>query len=178
MFTMRIGLSAIIGFWLAISVFSFAAAAPGPRSAEDYLKRGNTRYTERDLDGAIADYNRAIEINSRFARTPSDRTDKAYNLGSDGSTAVSGFGRITVMDPFNASALYNRGLARYAKRDLEGAIADYTTAIKIDPRHATAHIRRGMALQARGDLDRAIADYNRAIALDPSSALAHNNRGI
>src|SRR5687768_6628718 len=128
MFTMRIRFSATIGFWLMLPVLSYAATLKSPRSAEDYLKRGNTRYSERDLDGAIADYNRAIEINSRFAKTASDRRGTAPRRGNAENNVLSGYGRITVMDPFNASAFYNRGLARYAKRDLEGAIADYNTA--------------------------------------------------
>ena len=36
------------------------AQGQGPDSAEQYLKRGITRYRGGDLDGAVADFTRAI----------------------------------------------------------------------------------------------------------------------
>ena len=75
------------------------------------------------------------------------------------------------------SSLYNqRGIA-YAKRGyLEGAIADYTEAIRLDPKHATAYYNRGKAWRAKGNYDRAIADYTEAIKITPNDTDAWNNR--
>ena len=75
-------------------------------------------------------------------------------------------------------AYSNRGVAKKAKGDLAGAIADYNRAIELDPKYAAAYYNRGLAKKAKGDLDGAIADYNRAIELDPKLAIAYNNRGI
>ena len=36
-----------------------------------------------------------------------------------------------------------RGLASYVKKDYEGAIADFTEAIKLNPTHTIAYTRRG-----------------------------------
>src|SRR5439155_26586183 len=67
---------------------------------------------------------------------------------------------------------YNkRGLAKEAKGDHDGAIADYNRAIELNPKHASAYNNRGIAKQAKGDLDGAIADYNRAIELDAKLAM-------
>jgi tetratricopeptide (TPR) repeat protein len=59
----------------------------------------------------------------------------------------------------------NRGLAREAKGDHDGAIADYSRAIELDPKQPRVYINRGFAKQAKGDVDGAIADYNRASEL-------------
>jgi tetratricopeptide (TPR) repeat protein len=69
-----------------------------------------------------------------------------------------------------------RGVQRFSKGDLEGALTDYTTAIELNPMLAEAHLNRGKARRAKGDLDGAIEDYERAIEIDP--ATAHNNREI
>ena len=71
------------------------------------------------------------------------------------------------LDPRNAKAYRNRGNARRAKGDLDGAIEDYDQAIEIDPRNARYHNNRGNLRRAKGDLDGAIEDYDRAIQIDP-----------
>ena len=61
---------------------------------------------------------------------------------------------------------YNsRGLAKEAKGDHDGAIADYNRAIELDPKQPRAYMNRGFAKQAKDDVDGAIADYNRALEL-------------
>jgi len=82
------------------------------------------------------------------------------------------FGQTTAVD------FFNRGYAKQAKGDLDGAIADYTHALELDPKHASVYNNRGNAKRAKGDLDGAIADYARALELDPKYVFAYNNRGI
>src|SRR5207245_7301227 len=59
----------------------------------------------------------------------------------------------------------------------DGALADYTTAIRIHPGFALAWYNRGTARHARGDLDGAIADLTASIRLNPRDPRAWNNRG-
>jgi tetratricopeptide (TPR) repeat protein/tRNA A-37 threonylcarbamoyl transferase component Bud32 len=79
--------------------------------------------------------------------------------------------------PETAKAYTNRGLARQAKKDLDGAIQNYSQAIQIDPKWVDAYINRGNARKYKGDLTGAIQDYDQAIALDPKSTTAYLNRG-
>jgi tetratricopeptide (TPR) repeat protein len=81
----------------------------------------------------------------------------------------SGIAQTTAVD------YYNRGLAKQAKGDLDGAIADHTRAIELDPKYVPAYNDRGTAKQDKGDLDGAIADYTRAIELHPKYVPAYNN---
>src|ERR1043166_1930531 len=66
----------------------------------------------------------------------------------------------------DANAYNNRGNAKDAKGDLDGAIADYDRAIELDPKYASAYYNRGDAKDDKGDLDGAIADFKRATELD------------
>ena len=59
-----------------------------------------------------------------------------------------------------------RANERDARQDHDGAIADYTKAIKLDPRYADAYYGRALVQQTKGNLRQAIADYNRAIKLN------------
>ena len=64
-----------------------------------------------------------------------------------------------------AVAYYYRGVAKQAKGDSDGAIADYTKAIELKPDFAMAYYNRGLAKGAKGDLDGANADHTKAIEI-------------
>ena len=51
----------------------FSAQAADVQSADDYLKRGNTKSDLKDCQGAIDDYNKAIEINPQYANAYTKR---------------------------------------------------------------------------------------------------------
>jgi tetratricopeptide (TPR) repeat protein len=78
--------------------------------------------------------------------------------------------------PASVRESFGRGLARYRKGDVDGAIKAYNEAIQLLPTFAEAYIMRGSAYQARGQPDKALADFNRAIQLNPKSARAYCDR--
>ena len=52
--------------------------------------------------------------------------------------------------------------------DVEGAIADFSQAIKIDPHHPEAYVNRGLLLLQQGMKAEAERDFARSIAVKPS----------
>lgn len=62
---------------------------------------------------------------------------------------------------------YNRGMARLEKGETDGAISDFTRAIKQNPRFGMAYYYRAMAYSHKQEYDQVIADYTRAIEIDP-----------
>jgi lipoprotein NlpI len=74
-------------------------------------------------------------------------------------------------------AYADRGLAKSAKGDTDGAVADYTKAIEIKPDFADAYARRGNLKKEKGDLNGALADINKAIQVDPKFSWAYHYRG-
>jgi tetratricopeptide (TPR) repeat protein len=77
----------------------------------------------------------------------------------------------------NAEAFNNRGTARRDKGDLNGALADFTEALRLKPDYAEAFNNRGTARRDKGDFDGALADFTEALRLKPDYAEAFNNRG-
>ena len=68
------------------------------------------------------------------------------------------------------------------KKDYDGAIADFTEAIKLgkdlpDQLRAGPYVNRGMAYADKGDLDTGLADLNKAIKLWSNNFYAYQDRG-
>ncbi|MBI3723112.1 tetratricopeptide repeat protein [bacterium] len=87
-------------------------------------------------------------------------------------------------EPSSAIEYCERGERRYQKRDLAGAIADFTKALDRDQLLVVAWNSRGIAWQEKGDFDHAIADLTKALEIDPRSpvpwanlALARRSKG-
>jgi tetratricopeptide (TPR) repeat protein len=57
-----IGESAVLGDWRESLYFADKAVAANPNSAEAYRYRGNGRNKANNVQGALEDYNRAIEL--------------------------------------------------------------------------------------------------------------------
>jgi tetratricopeptide (TPR) repeat protein len=55
------------------------------------------------------------------------------------------------LKPDDADAYYNRGVAKGAKGDLDGAIADYSKAIELKPDYAEPYNNRGIVKGAKED---------------------------
>ncbi len=144
--------------------------------ASAYNNRGNAKKDKGDLDGAIADFNRAIELDPKLAIAYYNRGNAEDDKG-DLNGAIGDYNQAIELDPKDATAYYNRGYAKDAKGDLDGAIADFNRAIELDPKDASAYTNLGNTKKAKGDLEAAITDYNRAIELDPKFAIAYYNRG-
>ena len=70
------------------------------------------------------------------------------------------------------------GLAKAKNRDLDGAIVEFSEAIRLDPTYADAFRNRGLAKMQKDLVDEAIDDFSRAIVLNARDAAGFYNRGI
>jgi len=89
------------------------------------------KQTKGDLDGAIADHNRALELNPKSAGYYNNRGLAKRNKG-DLDGAIADYDRALELNPKYAAAYSNRGDAKHAKGDLDGAIADYNRAVQLN----------------------------------------------
>ena len=129
-------LFALVSLLLPITVFSQART---PDAALNHFKDALKKGGNGDFDGAIEDYTRAIRLSSHFD-TSKDSDKRLGNSLTDYSTEG-----VTVIDPFTANAYNNRGLARFRKNDLTGAVEDFNEALKIRPGLADIYLNRAAA---------------------------------
>ena len=95
-------------------------------------KRGLNSYKEQHYRSAIADFDRAIELNSEMAEVYYHR-GLAYAKLEGYRLAIEDFDRALEIKENWADAWNNRGNVCYKLREYEGAIANYEKALKIQP---------------------------------------------
>src|SRR5438477_452759 len=79
----------------------------------------------------------------------------------------------------SAVRYYESGIAKKAKGDLDGAIADYSKAIESPPNDhlSETYNNRGTIRHESGDNVGAVADFTKAIEIDSKNVFAYANRG-
>jgi tetratricopeptide (TPR) repeat protein len=148
------------------------------KSAEQYYRSGISKKAKGDLDGAIADYSKAVEINPRYAEAYANR-GLARKTKGDLDGAIADYDEAIALNPRLKEAHNNRGLARQLKGDLDEAISDFDKALEIDPHYAGAHYNLAIAARAKGDRKKAVAELTEAIESPDNDHLSetYNNRG-
>jgi tetratricopeptide (TPR) repeat protein len=146
--------------------YAIVRHAAEQRAQQAELKR------EEERKSAEAEANRKADEAERQRK----QGQAAADIG-DLNRAIANFSEAIRLDPKNAIAFFNRGVAYAKKDDFDRAITDYNEAIQLDPKNPRAFFSRGFAYAKKGDLDRAIADYSEVIRLDPKNAIAFANRG-
>jgi lipoprotein NlpI len=124
-----------------------------------------------DLDRSVADANRAIEIDSKFAGGYYVRA-RAYSAKGDFEAALADYNQAIELNPkFKTSYLARADLYK-TRGDFEHALADYDQAIQIDPNDGWAFRARAIAKFQDGLLSKSLDDLNKSNALNPKDAYA------
>jgi tetratricopeptide (TPR) repeat protein len=112
--------------------------------SHDILLSAKSKYKNRDYQGSIAEYTKAIQLKPTDALAFCCRGVAYYRLG-DGAKALLDYNRSIELDPTLAVAYYRRGFLHYLAKDYLNAIADYNKSIEIQPDFALAYSNRSYA---------------------------------
>lgn len=135
------------------------------KNAALYVWRGNACYNINEYNNAIADYEKAIEINSNYALA-------FYNRGfarvakKDYSKAIEDYSKAISIDSEYASAYVMKVSILRTIKKYNNAIADYNKAIEADPYYANAYYNRGLAKKENNvDLEGSKQDFEKYLEL-------------
>ena len=153
-----------------------AMAAEFPNAAILFNILGAAHIGLRNLEGAIASFSRALQINPGFAPAHNNLGIALKDQGRL-DEAIASFSKAVQLKLDFAEAHNNLGIALKNQGRLKEAVASFGKALQLKPGYAEAHNGLGTALQGQGRLDEAIASYDKALQINPDLAEIHNNRG-
>ena len=144
-------------------------------SAIAYNNRGTVQSGPGSTDLALADFNRAIELDPAFAKAYNNRGIAYLTKGIlDG--ALKDFNQTIELQRDFFDAYNNRGIVFVYLKEYDKAISDFTQALSINPGYTRAYTNRGIAYMTKGSFDLAIRDFDKVIAIDPHDPIAIEKR--
>ncbi|MDA0591683.1 MAG: tetratricopeptide repeat protein, partial [Planctomycetota bacterium] len=145
-------------------------------TALDWFELGYWQAQTRHFDAALASYDRALELDPKYAFAWNNRGIALRNLGRFEESLAS-YDRALELDPERSVAWNNRGIAIRDLGRFEESLASYDRALELDPKYVLAWNNRGIALRKLGRFEESLASCDRALELAPEHAFAWNNRG-
>ena len=140
------------------------------RNYEYFFNRAQDKFELADYEGAVLDYNKALELSpTEICLVYSMRGNAKRNL-SDFDGAISDQNKALDFDPLYADGYFNRGIAKFQKGDSDGAIEDYTQVININPKDSDAFFNRANVKKEIGDIKGACEDWKKAAELGDEGA--------
>ncbi len=159
---------------LALADTALRLQPQGPDLALALVNRGNALLRLGQVDPAIAELRKALEIQPDYAHAHNNLGSALLEVGQNDEAAAA-FRQALVFQPGHANAHYNLGVVLLGQGQLDEAIAHFQTSLELQPDAADAHNDLGMAFIFKNRLDEARVEIERALELQPEFAQAHNN---
>jgi tetratricopeptide (TPR) repeat protein len=152
---------------------TLAGISPNPLA---HNALGDVLADHGQVDAAIAQYEKALEISPDFARAHNNLGSALASRGQVDAAIVQ-YEKALEIKPDLAQAHNNLGNALASRGQVDAAIARYEKALEISPDYAQAHNNLGYVLAGRGRVDAAIAHFQHALEINPDCVEAHYNVG-
>ncbi len=140
-----------------------------PDNAALWSNRGNIRVSQNQLESALSDYEKAIEL-APYAPDPYLNRGIVYERLEEWSEAIADYNRVLELDPEDPLAYNNRGNAEAGKGEWSEAIADYQKAFELAPNYAFARGNYALALYQKGQTEEAIKTMKDLVRKYPNFA--------
>jgi len=165
---------AVVG---AVSVPADAQITRDPEAEAAYTA-GKEQLKQEKWEEAIADFSKAISIDSGYAEAYLGRADALRAL-EDYSTALENYSHALEMNDQLASAYNGRGVCYREMNQIDLALSDFNNASDLDRRDPEIAANLGnLLIDPRvNDPVSALRWLDKAIELDPKNAEAYRNRG-
>jgi tetratricopeptide (TPR) repeat protein len=136
-----------------------------------YNNRGTIYLAQGQLEKALEDFDKAIQLDSHFPDPYSNRGSVQHKLGRD-EAALADLDAALRLNPNFADAYQNRGVIKNSLKLFFEALADFNQALKLKPDNAGVHLGRGISKFYLGDKTGACEDWRTASARGATDAAA------
>lgn len=124
----------------------------------------NLKTAQHNWAGAIADYDKAIELKPDSVRAYIGRGEVKVSNG-DLNGALADYNKAIELNPGGFISYFLRGCVEHAQGNRDGALADFNKTIELSPKYPDAYKQRGEVKKEQGDSDGARADFEKAAEL-------------
>jgi tetratricopeptide (TPR) repeat protein len=141
-------------------------ATGGQPTVNDYLMNALTKQMDGDYQGALADYQAALDLAPNDPAIYVQRGEMKFEYLKDTAGALADYDRAIQLDAKSTSAYLGRFNVKIQANDLTGAMTDINKLLDLEPNKPEYYYIRGIMYHIRlknGQL--ALADYDRAIQL-------------
>ncbi|MBT6487793.1 MAG: protein kinase, partial [Planctomycetaceae bacterium] len=148
-----------------------AEVTPNEKAIDYYLLANNSRM-QGDLNGAISEYQRALQVDPGHFSSLFLTGLCHLKLGNDDS-AISYFTSCISLKPDFVWSFVGRGTAFARLKQVQLAEGDFQQALTIDPKLFAIYTTRGSMHADQEKFAEAIADFQHAMTLSPGHAAPH-----
>ncbi|OVE77674.1 hypothetical protein BVX98_02110 [bacterium F11] len=141
---------------------------PPKDTPEFYNFQGIAHQMEGEYAAAVAQFDKAIEMNPGYVEAYNNRGVNRFKLG-DVDEAEADFSKVIEMDPNHFDGLYNRAFLYKKTERLDKALQDFSKAREISPNEPQAYYMLADTHFFMNDFDRALECINQAISLNPKN---------
>ena len=149
-------------------------AAP---TALAYLGRAQIFHSREKLPAAIADCDRALQLNPQLAVAYTLRAFCRF-AQDDINRALADFTVAIDIDAAHENAFVGRATVWFTLQRHELAVPDWTQAIRLDPNNVEAYVGRAVCWQELQQPQKAVDDWSRVIKLSPRDVLSYLGRAM
>lgn len=140
------------------------------QSATAYFDKAMKKAEAGNNKGAIADYTKAIKMNSHFTEAYANRGVAKYKL-NDLQGALADFTKAIELDTMNSDAFTGRANVNYKLLNYDAAVEDCSYCLMMNPKDYIALNLRGLCYNKMGEKKKSCKDFSKAIELGSQSAI-------
>ncbi|WP_310484667.1 tetratricopeptide repeat protein, partial [Chamaesiphon sp. VAR_48_metabat_403] len=176
---LALSLATLEKFDLAQIAIAKAIAAVPPKSRADYYyfwkNQSSILRKLKKYDLSLQSIDIAIKLEPQDLTSTNQKATILDDL-KQYPAAIKIYDKL-IEDRPEAYVYLNRGIAKSARGDKQGAISDYNRSLNLNPNFTNAYTVRGLVKAELGDKQGALSDFGRAIKLNSNNISAYNSRG-
>ncbi|MFL6843412.1 MAG: DUF3857 domain-containing protein [Allosphingosinicella sp.] len=140
-----------------------------PRNASEYVDRGYRLMDSGKSAAALADFDKAIELDATYAIAQADRGIALIHLNRL-DEAEAALRRARELDDNDFAVHQGLGMLALARNKPEEALGAFTRSLQLDPDNTFTLARRAESYAQLGRLREALADIERIVAIEPEDS--------